>query len=267
MNVTAADGVKLNVLIDGPDDGPAVLLVNSLGCDLGMWDQQMPALTGTFRVVRYDARGHGASDIPPGPYTIEQLGADGLAVLDAAGAERASVCGVSLGGQVALWLAASPGRRIDRAVYANTAARIGTADQWDTRAETVHTDGLAAVAPAVIQRFFSERFRREAPDDVARIRDTLLRTSPHGYEAACRGLRETDLRPLLDAISTPSLVIAGRHDIATPPHDTLELADRIPSCRSVILDAGHLSNIEQPDRFNTALLTFLQEGDPTGVRR
>lgn len=255
------DGVGLNVRVDGPADAPALILSNSLGTDLSMWEPQMPALRERFRVVRYDLRGHGASDVPPGPISIDRLGQDAVDLFDALGIERAHVCGLSIGGLVSTWLAARRPDRVDRAVIAAVAARIGTQELWQDRAEAVRSGGMAAVVDAVLVRFFSERFRGERPDVVARVGQVLAATPPEGYAAACLALRDADLREEVAGIAAPTLVVVGREDPATPVAEADWLHARIPGSELVVLeDAGHLCNLEQPELFTDAVVGFLSGG-------
>ena len=258
MNFFVADGVRLAYRVDGPDDAPTVVLVNSLGTDLRMWDPQVALLSQSLRVVRYDCRGHGASAVPAGPYTIAQFGLDFLALLDTLQIERAHICGLSLGGLVALWAAAQYPERVARAVFANTAARIGTEETWDARIDAVKMGGMAAVRDAVVSRFLSEGFRQQHPETVRQIGEMIEATSPIGYIGACAALRDTDLREVIPAIHTPSLILAGALDESTPPSQARELHTAIVGSELVILqEAAHLSNVEQPGAFSKYVLGFL----------
>lgn len=252
------NGIRLRVEVDGPQQEPAVVLANSLGTDLRMWDPQLFALTARFRVVRFDARGHGASAAPDGPYSIGQLGEDLVGVLDYLGLERVHVCGLSLGGLVAMWAAAHHPERIARAVYANTAAKVGTPELWAERAALAREQGMAAVREVVLPRFFSDGYRRKHPEVVDAIGATLESTPAGGYAASCLALAAADLRPVVGRIRAPALVLAGSEDVATPRREAEWLVQQIPDSELVVLDgAAHLSNIEQPDRFNEAVLSFL----------
>lgn len=258
MNFLAANGIQLAYRVDGPEDAPVLVLVNSLGTNLDMWEPQMARFSSGLRVVRYDSRGHGASEVPTEAYTIEQLGRDLLGLLDALQIERAHICGLSLGGMVALWLAANAPERVDRAVLADTAARIGTAEGWTTRIALVSAGGIDAVGEMVLARFLSERFRRQYPEMALQIRDMLQATNPQGYIGACAALRDADLRATLPAIHAPSLIIVGEEDEATPPAQAQELHNAIKRCELVMLsEAAHLSNVEQPEVFTSEVLAFL----------
>ena len=255
--VTTDDGVRLHYRIEGSAAAPALVLSNSLGTDLGMWDAQMPALLGAFQVLRYDTRGHGQSGVPAAPYPVERLGRDVIALLDACGIARAHFCGLSMGGMTGQWLGRRAAARIDRLALCNTAARIGTPEAWEQRIATVRAGGMEAIVSGVIERWFTEAFRLEDPEAVARIVKMLRATPPEGYNAACAALRDTDQRADIAAITAPTLVIAGASDLATTPADGKFMAERIPGARYVALPAAHLSNIEAADAFTTALLRFL----------
>jgi 3-oxoadipate enol-lactonase len=257
MPFAQGQGARIHYEIEGPEDGPVLLLSNSLGTDLGMWSPQMPSLAARYRVLRYDSRGHGRSEAPEGPYTIDMLGQDAVAVLDAAGVERALFCGLSKGGMVGQWLGVNAPDRVGRLVLANTAAFIGAPEVWNQRIETVRARGMAAIVPGVIDRWFTKPFQERAPDSVARIRDMLLATDPGGYTACCAAVRDMDQRQAISAIRVPTLVIAGRHDLATSPEQGRLIAETVPGARFLELDAAHLSNIEAEAAFTHALLDFL----------
>lgn len=251
------NGARLHYEIDGREDAPVLVLSNSLGTNLDMWAPQMPALLQHFRVLRHDARGHGSSDVTPGPYTIAQLGGDVLALMDHLGISRAHFCGLSMGGMIGMWLGAHHAGRIDRLVLCNTAAKIGTPDTWNPRIAKVDAEGMASVVDTVLDRWFTPGFRQRAPQQVAIVRDMLLETEPAGYGANCAAVRDMDLRADIASITVPTLVIAGTHDGSTPAADGRAVADAIPGARYVELDAAHLSNWEQTDQFTQALLGFL----------
>jgi 3-oxoadipate enol-lactonase len=257
MPFATVDDVRVHYRIDGPADGPVLVLAHSLGADLTMWDAQVAALAGAFRVLRYDARGHGASSVPPGPSTVERLARDALGLLDAVGVPRAHFCGLSLGGMVGVWLAAHAAGRVGRLVLANTAARIGTPQSWNARIDAVQRGGLVAVAPTVLDRWFTPGFRERRPEAVVAVRRALLATPTDGYAAGCAAVREADLRDAARAVAVPTLVIAGTHDVATPPTDSRWLADAIPGARYCELAAAHVSNVEAAEEFTAAVSDFL----------
>jgi 3-oxoadipate enol-lactonase len=252
--------LRLRYQTEGTDDTPWLILSNSLGTRLEMWEPQMTALRERFRVLRYDARGHGESSVPPGPYTVPELARDVIELMDHLGIERAHHCGLSMGGMIAMWLGSERPARISRLVLANTAARIGTAELWNARIDKVNREGMTPIAPAVIDRWFTPGFQERAPEKVNAVRQMLLDTPPAGYTASCAAVRDMDQRSRLATITAPTLVIAGTHDLSTPPQDSELVADRIAGARYVELDAAHLSNWEMPDLFTTHLVGFLTEG-------
>ncbi len=261
MPTLTAGDATLNYRVDGNDYAPPLILSNSLGTDLEMWSPQLQLLAANFRVIRYDTRGHGASSVPPGPYTLDQLGNDVLALLDHLHIERAHFCGLSMGGLTGLWLAIHAPQRLSRVVLANTGAKIGTQETWNSRIDALHDAGPTglpeSMCDAVVERWFTGRHRELAPAGVARIRQMLTETSGAGYAANCGAIRDADLRAQLMLIRVPVLVIAGRHDPSTPPALGHEIADAIPDAQYVELDAAHLSNLEQAGAFNAAVLRFL----------
>jgi 3-oxoadipate enol-lactonase len=259
MPFAESNGARLNYRFDGPADGPVLVLSNSLGTNLSMWDPQIPALAAQFRLLRYDTRGHGQSSVTAGPYTITQLGRDVVGLLDGLGIERAHFCGLSMGGVIGMWLGVYALERINRLVLCNTAAKIGTADMWNTRIETVRTNGLSAVAETQAQRWFTPAFIAKAPDVIAATRQMIARTSPEGYAANCGAIRDMDQRETISRIRARTLVIGGLHDPVISAADLRYLVDTIPGAKLVELDASHLSNVEAPVEFTKALLNFLTE--------
>ena len=258
MSIFDNHGARLYYELEGRDDAPLLVLSNSLGTTLDMWAPQMPALLQHFRVLRHDARGHGRSDVTPGPYTIVQLGEDVLALMDHLGIARAHFCGLSMGGMIGMWLGTHHAHRLDRLVLCNTAAKIGTPDTWNPRIAKVEAEGMASIVDIVLDRWFTAGFRQRAPEQVAIVRGMLLDTAPAGYSANCAAVRDMDQRADIAAIAVPTLVIAGTHDGSTPAADGRAVADAIPGARYVELDAAHLSNWEQSEQFTQALLGFLR---------
>lgn len=259
MPMVDADGCRINVSVEGRDAGPTLVLSNSLGCTLQMWEPQMAALTKVFRVIRYDRRGHDKSDLGTTPYSIERFGRDVLAILDDLNIARAHWCGISMGGMVGQWLAANAGERFDRMILANTACYYPDPSNWDARIKAVRDGGLAGIADAVMTGWFTADFREHAPQVVARMKAMLLSTPPAGYLACCEALRTLDQRELLAKISNPTLVIAGRHDASTPVAAGEFIRSRIPKASMTILDAAHISSVEQADTFTEAVVGFLTQ--------
>jgi len=248
---------SIHYRLDGPEGAPVVIFSNSLGSDFSMWDPQAVALANEFRVLRYDGRGQGASSVPPGPYSIEMMGRDVLAVLDALGLDRVSFCGLSMGGMVGMWLGQRASDRIHKLVLANTSAKFGTLGMWKERMEAVEREGMIAVVDATLDRWFTPRFHASAPDQVGRIRNMLLRAPVAGFLGACAALRDGDHRRLISRIALPALVIAGSYDPATTPADGRFVAENIAGARYMELDAAHLSNIERSAEFTEAVRSFL----------
>ena len=251
------DGCRLSFSITGPEQAPALLLLNALGTTRDLWAAQAGPLSRVLRLIRCDTRGHGASGAPAGDYTLDRLGHDALAILDAAGALRAHVCGVSLGGLVALWLARQAPARVGRIVAANTGARVGTRDLWQQRIAAARAGGMAALAEPALQRWFTERFRRTEAATVDRFRSLISACPVMGYTGCCAALRDADLRDEIHRIAAPTLVITGTHDRATPPSLGELLREGIAGSRGLALDAAHLANVEQPEAFNAAVIDFL----------
>jgi 3-oxoadipate enol-lactonase len=243
--------------VHGAADAPAVIFLNSIGSTRALWDRQRRAFDAAYRVITYDARGHGQSDAPPGPYTIAQLARDALAILDAERVTTAQVCGLSLGGITALALALHAPQRVRALVMANTGARIGSVESWDARMALVHEGGMAAVADVAIPNWFTDGFRTKEPAVVQRFRHDIESTPVQGYLGCCAALREEDLRESLSAVRCPVLAIAGASDRSTPPELLQFVHERIPGSRLVTLPAAHLSNVEQEAPFNAALSSFL----------
>lgn len=240
--------------VDGPADAPPVVLLHSLGSDRSMWAPQVSALARDHRVVRVETRGHGDAPAPPGPYAIDDLGRDVVDVADAVGLDTFHLAGVSLGGQTALWVAVHHGHRLRSLTAANTAARVGTREGWQERIEAVRAHGLAGIRDAVLKRFFAPSFAAVDPDAFAAARRAFVHADDAGYAACCAALADADLREAVASITTPTLVIGGTLDVATPPEQVQELHRSIVDSRLVMLDgAAHLSNLEQPDAFTEAL--------------
>jgi 3-oxoadipate enol-lactonase len=248
---------RLYYVVDGPADAPALLLSNSLGTTGDMWARQVPALSQRFRVVRYDTRGHGFSSIPTGEYTFEQLARDVVELLDHLGIDRAHCCGLSMGGPTVMQLALDYPSRVNKLVLCNTAARIGSVEGWSTRIGNVAQNTLSAMAPALVNNWLSEGYRKVEPGLTQVLIDMLRRTPEAGYSANCAALRDADLRSKVAAIKAPTLVISGSHDVAATTQQGRELAESIPGARYAELKVSHISNWEDPEAFNRLVLDFL----------
>lgn len=259
MSFADVNGARVHYRLDGLPGAPVVTLSNSLGTNLSMWDGQIAALAGKFRVLRYDTRGHGQSSVTNGPYTMDRLGRDVVDLWNALKIDRTHFCGLSMGGMIGMWLAMNAAGPLDRLILCDTAARIGTTEGWNSRIEAVHKNGMPGIAAAVVQRWFTPEFAARAPGAVDRTRQMLLNTCVDGYAACCGALRDSDFREGIATIRTRTLVIAGSRDPVTTPADARFLIDRISGARYVELQASHLSNIEAESAFNNAVVQFLDE--------
>jgi 3-oxoadipate enol-lactonase len=243
---------RLHHRLDGPADAPVVVLSGSLGTDLSMWEPQARALAESFRVLRYDLRGHGGSEVPPGPYSLSDLGGDLVALMDALAIERAALCGVSIGAMVSLWIAAHARERVDRLILFCTSSYLGSA--YADRAAAVRERGIEPIADAVVERWFTPAFARRNPTTVDDFRARLCGIPREGYAACCEAIAGMDLRGDLAEIRAATLVVAAADDPATPPDHGRAIADAIPGARFAVLpDAAHLATVEQADRA-TALI-------------
>ncbi|MDQ1535838.1 MAG: 3-oxoadipate enol-lactonase [Actinomycetota bacterium] len=253
-------------------DAPVVVLSNSLGATAAMWDPQVPDLSRHFRVVRYDTRGHGRSPVPAGPYAIDDLVDDVVALLDGLGVQRAHFVGLSLGGMTGLRLAARHPQRVDRLVVLCTSALLGPAQGWRHRAATVRADGTSAVAELVVRRWYTGDFATSHPDRVAAAQQMVSGTPAEGYASCCEAVATMDLTQDLAAITAATLAIAGEDDLATPPGHLERIAAGVRDGRLLVVpQSAHLANDEQPQVITRALLEHLSgevrlEGRPRGIR-
>jgi 3-oxoadipate enol-lactonase len=257
MAFANVNGARIRYELSGPETAPVLVFSNSLGTDLSLWDSQEPDMAKKFRVLRYDKRGHGQSSAPAGPYSIEILGRDALGLLDFLHFDNVNFCGLSIGGQTGMWLGANASPRLKKLILCNTSARIGTMEWWNARIESVRKAGMKAVAPGVIERWFTEGFRAKQPPDVARIQRVLEGLDVEGYLACATAVRDFDFREKLAGIPVSTLVISGTHDPAATAADGRWASEQIPGAKYVELDAAHLSNIEQRERFTASIRTFL----------
>lgn len=245
-------------MVSGRADGPVVVLSNSLGALHTMWDANLAALEERFRVVRYDTRGHGGSPVPAGPYSIDDLVDDVVALLDRLGVERAHFVGLSLGGMTGMRLAARHPERVDRLVVLCTGAHLGPSSAWHERAATVRAQGTGSVAEAVVARWFTPRYLREHPEVKAASEATVASTPAEGYAGCCEVIATMDLRPDLPRIGAPTLAIAGADDPATPPPHLAEIADAVRDGRLLVVpESAHLANAQQPQVITPAIVEHL----------
>tara|TARA_R110002096_G_scaffold67332_11_gene163422 strand:+ start:28578 stop:29354 length:777 start_codon:yes stop_codon:yes gene_type:complete len=243
---------------NGRDSGPVLVLSHSLGASHNLWNPQIEELGERFRLLVYDQRGHGNSSHPAGAWSIAEFGRDVIELLDFLDLERVSFCGLSLGGMVGLWLGQETPDRMEKLVLANCAARIEDPGLLRSRADLIRKLGLSCIAENVLDRWFTSGFRASNPGLLAEIREMLLATKAEGYAATCDALCAMDLMKGLGEMRTPSLVIYGRHDRATPPEWTRQFAGLMPDARVIELDSAHLSNHEASAAFNAAVLEFLR---------
>jgi 3-oxoadipate enol-lactonase len=258
MPMLEACDVRLHYQQSGAAGGPVLVLSNSLGSNLHMWDKVLASLEMSFSILRYDARGHGESSVPPPPYSIEQLGSDLLLLMDHLSIDRAHLCGLSLGGLVSQWLGIHAPERFERLIFANTAARIGTRDGWEQRIAMVQSSGMDVLALQTVERWITPGYRGRYPAEMDTIRQMLAATSPAGYCGCCAALRDTDLRGQIAAIEAPCLVITGTHDPATPPSDGRAIHSALRNSGYVEFDSAHLSAWEKAEEFAGAVLAFLR---------
>jgi len=257
MPVLKSGDARIHYALEGQSGSPVLVFSNSLGTNYSMWEPQIHEFRKKFRCLRYDTRGHGQSPPTPGPYSIEQLGKDVIALLDALDLDNVHFCGLSMGGMIGMWLGANAPERLNQLILCNTGAKIGTAEAWNARIDAVQKGGMKSVASAVVDRWFTPAFRQKSPATISKILKLLEETNQEGYAACCAAVRDFDFREQLGEIRKPALVIAGAHDPATPPADGRFLAQHIPGARYIELNAAHLSNIEDHERFNTELAAFL----------
>lgn len=251
--------------LTGAPGTPVVVLSCSLGSDLSMWEPQMNALRRRFRVLRYDLRGHGSSPVPDGAYSIADLGGDLIGLLDRLEIERASLCGISIGGMASIWTASQAPARVQRLVVCCTSALLDPQRSYEARAAAVREHGIERIADAVLARWFTPAFTDAQPELVERMRRILIATPRQGYAGCCEAIADMDLRADLPSIEAPTLVIAGREDPATPPEHGRLIAARIPGARlALVANAAHLANIEQPQPVGELILSHLDatEEDP-----
>lgn len=259
MQIVKLGQTAHHVVETGDPTGPAIVLANSLGTDLRVWDPVLPLLPAGLRVIRYDKRGHGLSDSPEGPWRIEDFADDLAGILDALGARQVALVGLSVGGLIAQALSARRPDLVRVLILSGTAARIGTAESWNDRIEAVRTRGIAAIADPILERWFAPRFRASEPT-LALWRNMLIRTPRDGYVATCAAIRDADLTESTRALRLPTLAMVGEHDGSTPPDLVRATAGLIPAAGfEIIPDAGHIPGVEQPATVARLIADFLKE--------
>ena len=250
---------RLHYTVAGPAGAPVVLLGPSLGTTSTMWSAQIPLLARQFRVVAFDHRGHGESESPVGPWTIDDFGLDVVALLDDLDVPSVSYAGVSLGGMVGMWLAAHVPQRVERLVVICTSAHLHTAQYWAERAATVRKHGMQAIVDPVVGHWFTQAFAARCDDVVWEYKQMLGSMPVQGYAAACEAIGEMDLRADLHRISAPTLVVVGADDLAIPVENSHEIADAVHGAQLVVVrNAAHLANVEQPGQVGQAIVKHLE---------
>ncbi len=255
-----AGGITMHYTLEGPAGAPVVTMSHSLATDLGMWDPTVPALTGRFRVLRYDTRGHGGTDAPPGPYTLEQLADDALALLRALGIRRTHWVGLSMGGMIGQTLALKAPEVLASLALCDTTSRIPAEarPQWEDRIRTAESKGMEPLVEPTLGRWFTAPFRQQHPEVVERVARMIRSTPVPGYVGCCHAIAALNLTDRLGAITLPTIVIVGEDDPGTPVAASRVIAEAIKGARLAIIPAAaHLSNLEQPEAFNRALAGFL----------
>ncbi len=254
--------VVLHYAFDGPEDAPVMVLANSLGSDLRIWDRLVARLAGRFRFLRYDKRGHGLSEATPAPYLMDDHIGDLIGLLDALGIKEAIVGGVSVGGMIAQGLALRQPKRVRGLILCDTAHRIGDEALWDQRIRAIQEGGIEALADAILERWFTAAFRKDRKDELAVWRHMLVRTPIDGYIGTCAAIRDTDLGPEIARINVPTLVVCGAEDGATPPEVVRKMAALIPKARFNLIErAAHLPSIEAPEILSEMIADFVAENE------
>lgn len=255
-----ANGITVNYALEGPATAPVAIVSHSLAAHLGMWEPQVAALTRTFRVLRYDTRGHGGTEVAPGAYTLDQLAEDALGLLDALNIERAHWLGLSLGGMIGQTLALKAPGRLRSLVLCDTTSRVppDAKPLWEGRIRTAEAQGMEPIVEPTIERWFTAPFRQRRPEVVDRGRTMIRETDPRGYAGCCHAIAALDLTDRLSAIRLPTLVVVGEDDLGTPVAAARMIHEHIKGSELVVIPAAaHLSNIEQPEAFSSAVVKFL----------
>lgn len=261
MDVFERNGVRLHIADEGPRDGaaPALVFANSLGTDFRVWDPLLPHLPSDRRLIRWDKRGHGLSDAPPAPYAMDDHVDDLIALLDHLGVRGAVIVGLSIGGLIAQGVAAKRPDLVSALALLDTAAKIGNAALWNDRIAAIEANGVEGLADAVMERWFSAKFRAENPT-LSLWRNMLTRTTVDGYAGSCAAIRDADFTESTRGLSTPTLCVVGTEDGSTPPEVVKGLADLIPGAGYLEIDGvGHIPCVEAPDRLGAALRQFLAD--------
>jgi 3-oxoadipate enol-lactonase len=256
MSKIHANGITIRYKLEGKKGLPVLVFSNSLGTDFKMWDAVVPALLPHFQILRYDTRGHGGTTATPEPYSIELLGNDILALTNALKIEKFAFCGLSMGGLIGQWLGIYHSEKLEKLIICNTGAKIGSADMWNERIEFVLKNGMASLWTGALGRWFSPSFQNETKK-IAPLKTAFLKCPTEGYAAACAVVRDSDFRENIDSILLPTLIITGTNDFITTVEHAEFMQSKIKNSRVILLEAAHISVVEQPEKFGAALLDFL----------
>jgi len=258
MPMIDADGCPLNVEVEGREDAPVLMLSNSLGTNLHMWDGQVAEFAKHFRVVRCDRRGHGKSGVSKGPYSFERFGRDILAIIDALKIKKINWCGLSMGGMDGQWLGANAPDRIEKLILSNTNFYYADKKPWEDRIAFVNEKGLRPLVGPNMERWFTADFRARAPKAIEQMTEMFVATPVEGYVACCAAIRDMDFRESNLRVAVPTLVIVGKHDPATPPAAGEEIQRQIKGAKLAVIDGAHIANLEQPKAYADVVLNFLK---------
>lgn len=261
MNIKV-NGIRVYYLLEGAPSAPVITLSHSLATDLTLWDPQMESLLKSYRVLRYDTRGHGKTEAPRGPYSLETLARDARGLLEALGIERTVFMGISMGGMIGQMLALMRPEAVSGLVLCDTSSRVPAEARpiWDERIEAVQSKGMETQVEATMERWFTPPFRRERSGVMEKVEAMIRSTDPEGYMGCAHAIRDLDLTDRISGIKAPTLVIVGEDDPGTPVAASEVIHQKIKGSELVILkSAAHLSNIEQAEAFNQAVLGFLRK--------
>jgi 3-oxoadipate enol-lactonase len=258
MPVAHVNGADINYMWDGDDRLPILILSNSLTTNLHLWDAQVVKFSQFFRILRYDNRGHGGSSSPEGEYSIDDIGNDIVSLMDYLGVRQASLCGISLGGMVGMWLGIHAGERVHKLVLCNTSSDLSPPDPWQIRIAQVKAEGMASIVDAGLERFLSESYRKSDPRNIDLLKSMMTSCEVLGYSGCCAAVRDMSLTSQLGQIKNPTLIVAGELDPSTPVSHSELIKQKINGSGLYIIDGvAHLSNIEKPEEFNNIVLDFL----------
>ena len=257
LQFTTGDGCRIAYRFDGRADAPVLMLSNSLALSFHMWDGLFERLSRRFRVLRYDLRGHGGSDVPPGAYSLPRLGCDVVELLDHLALERVAFCGTSIGGFIGQWLGIHAPERLSRLVLSNTSPYVGPASQWDELIGQTLGQDIGATADALLDRWFSPSMAKRDPATVAHFRSMILQTAPAGIAGCLAAVRDADFRRTVPLVSTPTLVIGGEEDTPTLPSHSEAIAAAVPGAKLQFLPGIHMLCAEHPQAYADLVVPFL----------